>query len=226
MRICAPLARTVLIPIRIPSGPLNGPGPHPIKRTRQEPIANDQLIIFDTTLRDGEQPWASMTFGMKAGADRPPARAHEGRCDRGRFCRGVQWRLRAVRRGGRGDQGIDRICSLARANENDIRRAGEAIRPAAQSRIHTFIATSPIHMEKKLRMAPGPGGRAGGQGGSAGRVNTPTTWSSRPKTPVVPRSISWCRSSRKSSRPAPRPSTCRIPSATTSPNSLPRPSAP
>ena len=46
------------------------------------------------------------------------------------------------------------ICSLARANENDIRRAGEAIRPAASGRIHTFIATSPIHMEKKLRMTP------------------------------------------------------------------------
>jgi len=46
------------------------------------------------------------------------------------------------------------VCSLARANENDIRRAGEAIQPANSGRIHTFIATSPIHMEKKLRMTP------------------------------------------------------------------------
>ncbi|MDP2707338.1 MAG: 2-isopropylmalate synthase, partial [Burkholderiales bacterium] len=46
------------------------------------------------------------------------------------------------------------VCSLARASENDIRRAGEAIKPAASGRIHTFIATSPIHMEKKLRMEP------------------------------------------------------------------------
>ncbi len=46
------------------------------------------------------------------------------------------------------------VCSLARANENDIGRAGEAIRPARSGRIHTFIATSPIHMEKKLRMTP------------------------------------------------------------------------
>jgi len=46
------------------------------------------------------------------------------------------------------------VCSLARANEQDIRRAGEAIKPAARGRIHTFIATSPIHMEKKLRMTP------------------------------------------------------------------------
>ena len=46
------------------------------------------------------------------------------------------------------------VCSLARASENDIRRAGEAIKPANSGRIHTFIATSPIHMEKKLRMTP------------------------------------------------------------------------
>ena len=46
------------------------------------------------------------------------------------------------------------ICGLARANEADIRRAGEAIRPAKSGRIHTFIATSPIHMEMKLRMSP------------------------------------------------------------------------
>ncbi|MDX1670009.1 MAG: 2-isopropylmalate synthase, partial [Limnobacter sp.] len=46
------------------------------------------------------------------------------------------------------------VCSLARANERDISRAGEALKPAARSRIHTFIATSPLHMEVKLRMTP------------------------------------------------------------------------
>jgi len=46
------------------------------------------------------------------------------------------------------------VCSLARASENDVRRAGEAIKPAKKGRIHTFIATSPIHMENKLRMTP------------------------------------------------------------------------
>jgi 2-isopropylmalate synthase len=46
------------------------------------------------------------------------------------------------------------VCSLARANDRDIKRAAEAIEPAKQGRIHTFIATSPIHMEKKLRMTP------------------------------------------------------------------------
>jgi 2-isopropylmalate synthase len=46
------------------------------------------------------------------------------------------------------------VCGLARANERDIRRCGEAVRVAASPRLHTFIATSPIHMEKKLRMEP------------------------------------------------------------------------
>jgi len=46
------------------------------------------------------------------------------------------------------------VCSLARAVENDIRKAGEAIAPAPKKRIHTFIATSPIHMEYKLKMKP------------------------------------------------------------------------
>ena len=46
------------------------------------------------------------------------------------------------------------ICSLARAQAGDIQKAGEAIKPAARGRIHTFIATSPIHMQHKLRMSP------------------------------------------------------------------------
>jgi 2-isopropylmalate synthase len=46
------------------------------------------------------------------------------------------------------------VCSLARANDRDISRAAEALKGAARARIHTFIATSPLHMEKKLRMSP------------------------------------------------------------------------
>ncbi|MDI7046848.1 2-isopropylmalate synthase, partial [Escherichia coli] len=46
------------------------------------------------------------------------------------------------------------ICSLARANDKDIQRAADALKPADHFRIHTFIATSPLHMEKKLRMTP------------------------------------------------------------------------
>lgn len=46
------------------------------------------------------------------------------------------------------------VCGLARAHPGDIERAGEALKAAEQSRIHTFIATSPIHMKEKLRMSP------------------------------------------------------------------------
>ncbi len=46
------------------------------------------------------------------------------------------------------------VCSLARANDNDVRRAGEAIKGAKSARVHVFIATSPIHMQHKLRMEP------------------------------------------------------------------------
>lgn len=46
------------------------------------------------------------------------------------------------------------VCSLARANDRDMSRAAEALKGAQQARIHTFIATSALHMEKKLRMTP------------------------------------------------------------------------
>ena len=59
------------------------------------------------------------------------------------------------------------VCALARAMEKDIDRAAEAIKPARRGRIHTFIATSPIHMQHKLRMSPGAGAGAGGADGQA-----------------------------------------------------------
>src|SRR5438874_13260279 len=46
------------------------------------------------------------------------------------------------------------VCALARANESDVRRAGEALEGAGSGRVHTFIASSPIHMKMKLRMTP------------------------------------------------------------------------
>ncbi len=114
---------------------------------------NDQLIIFDTTLRDGEQsPGASMTRDEKLRIARQLERMKVDVIEAG-FAAASNGDFEAVRAVAEAIK-ESRICSLARANENDIRRAGEAVRPAAQSRIHTFIATSPIHMEKKLRMAP------------------------------------------------------------------------
>jgi len=113
----------------------------------------DKLIIFDTTLRDGEQsPGASMTKEEKIRIARQLEKLGVDVIEAG-FAAASPGDADAI-------QNIARIiehstvCSLARANERDVRAAGEAIKPAKSGRIHTFIATSPIHMEKKLRMAP------------------------------------------------------------------------
>ncbi|MDX9700452.1 MAG: 2-isopropylmalate synthase [Rhodocyclaceae bacterium] len=114
---------------------------------------NDQLIIFDTTLRDGEQsPGASMTREEKLRIARQLERMRVNVIEAGfpAASNGDFESVRAIAETIREST----VCGLARANESDIRRAGEAIRPAASGRIHTFIATSPIHMEKKLRMSP------------------------------------------------------------------------
>jgi len=114
---------------------------------------NDQLIIFDTTLRDGEQsPGASMTRDEKLRIARQLERMKVNVIEAG-FAAASDGDFEAVRAVAEAIKDST-VCSLARANERDIRRAGEAIRPAASGRIHTFIATSPIHMEKKLRMTP------------------------------------------------------------------------
>ncbi len=114
---------------------------------------NDQLIIFDTTLRDGEQsPGASMTRDEKLRIARQLERMRVNVIEAG-FAAASNGDFEAVRAVAEAIKDST-VCSLARANETDIRRAGEAIRAAASSRIHTFIATSPIHMEKKLRMSP------------------------------------------------------------------------
>ena len=116
-------------------------------------MAKEHLIIFDTTMRDGEQsPGASMTRDEKVRIGRQLERmkvdvieAGFPAASDGDFA-AVQAVARAVRE--------SVICGLARANESDIRRCGEAVSVAARPRVHTFIATSPIHMEKKLRMEP------------------------------------------------------------------------
>ncbi|MCK2088777.1 2-isopropylmalate synthase [Thauera aromatica] len=113
----------------------------------------DPLIIFDTTLRDGEQsPGASMTREEKLRIARQLERMRVDVIEAG-FAAASNGDFEAVRTIAEAVR-ESTVCSLARANENDIRRSGEAIRPAARGRIHTFIATSPIHMEKKLRMTP------------------------------------------------------------------------
>ena len=111
------------------------------------------LIIFDTTLRDGEQsPGASMTKEEKIRVARQLEKMRVDVIEAG-FAAASPGDFDAILSIAQAIKDST-ICSLARANENDIRRSGEAIKPAKWGRIHTFIATSPIHMEKKLRMTP------------------------------------------------------------------------
>ena len=113
----------------------------------------DKLIIFDTTLRDGEQsPGASMTKEEKIRIARQLEKLGVDVIEAG-FAAASPGDADAILNIAKIIEGAT-ICSLARANERDVRAAGEAIKPAKSGRIHTFIATSPIHMEKKLRMTP------------------------------------------------------------------------
>lgn len=111
----------------------------------------DKLIIFDTTLRDGEQsPGASMTKDEKLRIARQLERMRVDVIEAG-FAASSNGDFEAVK--AIADVVRDStVCSLARANDRDIARAAEALKGAASSRIHTFIATSELHMEKKLRM--------------------------------------------------------------------------
>ena len=112
---------------------------------------SDKLIIFDTTLRDGEQsPGASMTKDEKLRIARQLERLRVDVIEAG-FAASSNGDFEAVK--SIADHIRESIvCSLARANDRDIARAAEALKGAASSRIHTFIATSELHMEKKLRM--------------------------------------------------------------------------
>lgn len=113
----------------------------------------DRLIIFDTTLRDGEQsPGASMTKDEKVRIARALEKMRVDVIEAGfpiaspGDFEAVQAVARAVK--------DSTVCGLSRALDKDIERAGEALKPANSARIHTFIATSPIHMKMKLRMEP------------------------------------------------------------------------
>jgi 2-isopropylmalate synthase len=111
----------------------------------------DKLIIFDTTLRDGEQsPGASMTRDEKLRIARQLERLRVDVIEAG-FAASSNGDFEAVK--AIADHIKDStVCSLARANDRDISRAAEALKGAPRARIHTFIATSELHMEKKLRM--------------------------------------------------------------------------
>ncbi|MFC5474418.1 2-isopropylmalate synthase [Paraherbaspirillum soli] len=113
----------------------------------------EKLIIFDTTLRDGEQsPGASMTKDEKIRIAKQLERMKVDVIEAG-FAAASPGDFEAIK----AIAGIIKdstVCSLSRANDKDIARAAEALQPAERKRIHTFLATSPLHMEKKLRMTP------------------------------------------------------------------------
>ena len=113
----------------------------------------DNLIIFDTTMRDGEQsPGASMTKEEKVRIGKHLERMRVDVIEAG-FAAASQGDFEAIQAVAAAVKD-SRVCSLARAQAGDIQKAGDAIKGAAQGRIHTFIATSPIHMQHKLRMTP------------------------------------------------------------------------
>ncbi len=114
---------------------------------------SDQLIIFDTTLRDGEQsPGASMTRDEKIRIAKALEKMQVDVIEAG-FPVASPGDFESVKAVAETIKDST-VCGLARAIDTDIERVGEALKPAASGRIHTFIATSPIHMKEKLRMLP------------------------------------------------------------------------
>ena len=116
-------------------------------------MGNERLIIFDTTLRDGEQsPGAAMTKEEKLRIARSLEKLGVDVIEAG-FAISSEGDFAAVK--SIADTIKDSsVCSLARTTHADIERAAEALKNAVAPRIHTFIATSPIHMEFKLQMNP------------------------------------------------------------------------
>ena len=116
-------------------------------------MKKDRLFIFDTTMRDGEQsPGASMTKDEKLRIARALERMRVDVIEAG-FPASSNGDFEAV-------QAIANtikdsvVCGLCRANDRDIQRGIDALKGAKAWRVHTFIATSPLHMKVKLRMSP------------------------------------------------------------------------
>src|SRR4026208_834246 len=132
---------------------------------------NNYVKIFDTTLRDGEQsPGATMTSAEKLEVARSLARMGVDIIEAG-FPAASPDDLEAVRRiavevgrpaegavlsesKGEPEANVPVIAGLARANKSDIDKVWEAVKEAEKPRIHTFLATSTIHMKHKLKMDP------------------------------------------------------------------------
>ena len=113
----------------------------------------DQIVIFDTTLRDGEQsPGCSMNLKEKIEVARCLEKMKVDVIEAG-FAISSPGDFESVQTISRSVKDCS-VASLARANVTDIDTAWEAVKDAADPRIHLFIATSPLHMEYKLKMTP------------------------------------------------------------------------
>ncbi len=124
------------------------------KQAKHKRDAADRVVIFDTTLRDGEQsPGASMTLSEKLQVAELLDEMGVDIIEAG-FPIASNGDFQAVNEIAKIASNAV-VCGLARAGAKDIDRAGEALKPAKRSRIHTFISTSPVHMKYKLQMEPG-----------------------------------------------------------------------
>jgi 2-isopropylmalate synthase len=116
-------------------------------------VKSDRVIIFDTTLRDGEQsPGAAMTLGEKIEVAEFLDAMGVDVIEAG-FPISSPGDFEAVTEISKRVKNAS-VCGLARAGFKDIDRAGEAVKAAKRPRIHTFISTSPVHMKHKLNMGP------------------------------------------------------------------------
>jgi len=121
-----------------------------IKIQEKNKMSAEKIIIFDTTLRDGEQsPGASLSITEKLKIARQLATLGVDVIEAG-FPVSSPAQFEATRIVAEQVTGPV-MAGLARANENDIESAGKAVAPAKKKRIHTFIATSPVHMKYKLK---------------------------------------------------------------------------
>ena len=117
------------------------------------PSDKDRVVIFDTTLRDGEQcPGATMTLEEKLQVADVLDEMGVDIIEAGFPIASIGDFEAVVAVAKRVKNAV--VTGLARAGMNDIDRAGEAVRHARRPRIHTFLSTSPVHMKHKLQKEP------------------------------------------------------------------------
>jgi len=130
----------------------NGQAPEMKGNQNVSEAAQDRVIVFDTTLRDGEQsPGCSMNLGQKLRVARALAELGVDVIEAG-FAAASPGDLEAIQAVGRQVPGPI-ICSLSRCTRGDIEASWKALQDAPRKRCHVFLATSPIHRDFKLKMA-------------------------------------------------------------------------